>query len=49
MATKEKDAKKIWAVVTVVLGILILIKPDILAIIVALFLIVKGILDLIEK
>ena len=49
MASKERasEAKKLWAAITIVLGIAILIKPDILAFIVTLFLIVKGVLDLV--
>ncbi len=43
---KKKFHKKLIPVLSIIVGILILIWRDLLAIAVALFLIVKGILDL---
>ena len=44
--TRKKTFKKIVPILSIIVGILILIWSDLLAIAVALFLIVKGILDL---
>ncbi len=46
--TRKKGYKNIVPILSIIVGILILIKPALLAVIVALFLIVKGILDLID-
>lgn len=42
----KKTFKKIVPIISIIVGILILVWPHILAIAVALFLIIKGILDL---
>ncbi|MBI4019973.1 MAG: DUF3096 domain-containing protein [Candidatus Aenigmarchaeota archaeon] len=48
MAKEGKEAKKIWPIIMIILGIVILVRPEVLLYIVALFLIVKGALDLAE-
>ena len=46
---KKFDNSSLVAVLAVIFGILILIKPDVLAILIALYLIVYGISELIKK
>ena len=49
MATKEKkDTEKIIGILGIVFGILIILKPDILGILVGLFLIIMGIQKLLD-
>lgn len=46
--TKKKGYKNIVPILSIIVGVLILVWRELLAVIVALFLIVKGILDLID-
>ena len=41
--------KKIFGIVAIVFGVLVIAKPDILAYIIGLYLIISGILSLIEE
>lgn len=46
---KEKITKQTWAIISIVLGGIVIVAPQILSIAVGIYLIVTGILNLVDK
>lgn len=46
---KKGDTKKAWAIISIILGVLVIAAPQIIALAIGLYLIITGILSLADK
>jgi len=46
---KEKNTKKIWAIISIILGIIVIAAPQIISLAIGLYLIITGIISLTNK